>query len=324
MKREKNLDFTAGVLIIYMIYGHCAQIAGTEDIFPYKELQYFLYFFMGWFFFKSGMFHKTNKKMSTMVRDDIQRLIKPFAICSFMGLTVNIAFLVINRDINWIHYVFTPFKEIILGGSLSGNLPLWFLPTLFFVRPIFVIICKIKNRKLMKTLIVLSGIIAFKMSCIESIFFHNWITAIFTGIFFYGCGFLLKKLQYNNYVIWISLILYSSSFFYNSMVDFRTNTLISGHYLCWLISSLSGIIVWNNISKYIRKDDFFVQIGINSMFYYALHWLPLYLISNIMIVMKLFMNPVINFVILAISTLIFFVILQMYISKNTMHKLGLK
>lgn len=43
----------------------------------------------------------------------------------------------VEGDTNWVHYVLTPIKQILLSGSLAGNLPLWFLPSLLAVQLIY-------------------------------------------------------------------------------------------------------------------------------------------------------------------------------------------
>ena len=57
-----------------------------------------------------------------------------------------------------------------------------------------------------------------------------------------------------------------------STVDIHGNEIVQGHYFLWWISSLSGIIVINNIFKFINLR-FLVVIGRNSMEYYVWHWI---------------------------------------------------
>ena len=56
------------------------------------------------------------------------------------------------------HYVLTPVKELVLGGSIAGNDVLWFLTSLFMVQIIF---NELKTRNVMSWLIVIVAIIIF-------------------------------------------------------------------------------------------------------------------------------------------------------------------
>lgn len=51
--RKEYIDAIAGLMILWMIVGHSQQIAGHE--FGYPNI---LFFFMPWFYYKSGMLSK--------------------------------------------------------------------------------------------------------------------------------------------------------------------------------------------------------------------------------------------------------------------------
>lgn len=56
-QRNTAIDMAAGLLIIVMMMGHVMQGAGVYGTQYYEPLNWF-FFFMPWFFFKAGMFHK--------------------------------------------------------------------------------------------------------------------------------------------------------------------------------------------------------------------------------------------------------------------------
>ncbi len=53
-KRIKYVDLSAGIMILWMMLGHCG-IPGTHYGHYFHRL---LFFFMPWFFYKSGYFFK--------------------------------------------------------------------------------------------------------------------------------------------------------------------------------------------------------------------------------------------------------------------------
>src|SRR5574344_312877 len=81
--RNQGLDTIAGLLIIYMIFGHCSQLADCRENIIYVYANRLFYFFMAWFFYKSGMFH--NNAKSIEIKKTALRLLKPYAIYTIMG-----------------------------------------------------------------------------------------------------------------------------------------------------------------------------------------------------------------------------------------------
>ena len=69
VERNKDLDFVGGILICHMILGHICQWADMD----YKG-DCVLYFFMPWFFYKSGMFFKKNSDWREQLRKDAHHL----------------------------------------------------------------------------------------------------------------------------------------------------------------------------------------------------------------------------------------------------------
>lgn len=62
-KRDNSLDAACGLMIIYMIYGHICLWSGVTQVEIFPRL---LFFFMPWFFFKSGMFFKPRSYKSEL------------------------------------------------------------------------------------------------------------------------------------------------------------------------------------------------------------------------------------------------------------------
>lgn len=269
VKRDSSLDTIAGIMTIYMIYIHICPWVGIS---PLPHVGKFLFFFMAWFFYKSGMFFH-NISFSECYKKGIQRLMIPYIIFSIIGWFMFFIRDVIKQEITE-QYFINSLRQILHEGAVAGNAPLWFLFTLFCVRIIFYLVHKLKQYSVIP--ICFFGILAYILN-----FWHikdyYWISNICSGMFFFGCGYILKNVQYNKYLFIISVITYIGIIIYiPTFVDFRSNTFTKGNYIAWILSSLAGIITFNNIFKYIPvRFKLLNNIGKDSMSYYVTHWIIL-------------------------------------------------
>lgn len=165
-KRILYLDSVGGLLLIYMIMGHCFQWAKMADIFD--KYAYWLGFFMPWFFFKGGMFYKP-KSFHEEIKSGYKRLIVPFIWFSIIGTIILwIKLLILNGSLT-LKEMFYPIKVLLIQGSVPGNLALWFLPSLFVVRLISNYYYKrISSIKSTITQLIEGGGIYDFMSCVHS------------------------------------------------------------------------------------------------------------------------------------------------------------
>lgn len=269
IKRDSSLDTVAGVMTVYMIYTHICPWAGISPL-PY--IGKILFFFMAWFFYKSGMFFH-NMSLSECYKKGIQRLIVPYILFSLIGWCIFFLRDIIKQEISW-QYFINSLRPVLHEGAVAGNAPLWFLFTLFCVRIIFCLIQRAK--KFLPIFICLFGVLAFLLNYWH-IKDYYWISNICSGIFFFGCGYIFKNIQYDKYIFIISIIIYVGIIIYiPTFVDFRSNTFTKGNYFAWILSSLAGIIVFNNLFKLPPLQlKFLSSIGKDSMGYYVTHWIIL-------------------------------------------------
>lgn len=82
LKREKYVDVVAGIMIAWMILGHCIHFSHFGLSF-YKYLS----FFMPWFFYKSGMFF-TPRQRTALMKKDANKLLRTLAVYAFFGWVV--------------------------------------------------------------------------------------------------------------------------------------------------------------------------------------------------------------------------------------------
>ena len=118
-----------------------------------------------------------------------------------------------SGDRNWKHYLLTPAKELLLGGSIGGNDVLWFLTSLFMVQFLF---NKLMKQKVPITCIALGGLtVAFLCQLIH----------------------IEKPAYLVNVSIGIMII-------WPSHIDLRNNTLYGNSiYILAIVFSISGCIV---------------------------------------------------------------------------------
>ena len=128
IERENYIDVIAGVMIAWMVMGHC--ISFSHFKLPFYK---FLSFYMPWFFYKSGMLFK-SKESRLQLKKDANKLLRSFIVFSFIGWLVWSVTGVIDGSLGWKSCVTDTINGFIRYGCILGNGPLWFLLTLFIVR----------------------------------------------------------------------------------------------------------------------------------------------------------------------------------------------
>ena len=112
-KRDASLDSVAGLLIIYMILIHIFQWSDLRDVIhSYWLLP--LSFFMSWFFYKSGMFYK-DKTCKELLVGGGKKLLIPYVVFSLVGHILQCVKMFMEGDANWVHYILSPVKQIMLS-----------------------------------------------------------------------------------------------------------------------------------------------------------------------------------------------------------------
>lgn len=181
-------------------------------------------------------------------------------------------------DFNWMHYVLSPIKSILLNGSTLGNFPLWFLLSLLAVQLIFNYLSKKVNVWL---IVILGFSIAYGLNVLGKnlpLYFAN----VPLGIASYGLGYKLKETQYRFGVFALACVVFVVilSFFYSGF-DFRTNQVTRGLYQVACLYAVSGCIIINYLFARLKiRIRILEHIGRHSMNYYVMHW-PVLLICSI-------------------------------------------
>lgn len=274
--RNIGFDFISALLILYMIFAHVMQWSKLTQTDSYILYQRIFFFFMAWFFFKSGIYAKHDVNLKEYIIKNARQLLLPALYFTLMGLPYVWYQLYTNGDYDIVHYTLSVIKSLVMNGNLTGNLPLWFLITLFEVKILYALICKAFSIK------HLGGVVFIAFLIFATAFykadFHKpcYIFSVFTAMTFYAGGNFLTHKIYSYKYFMPSMILYIMSIvFFPQMVDLRTSTLIYGNYALWILISIAACITWNNLAKFIESfiPSFVIKIGSESMNYYVTHWL---------------------------------------------------
>lgn len=275
-RRTDWIDCIAGVLIIRMILGHYISYAGlkTSPMFSALDL---LFFYMPWFFYKSGMFYRSVENMTewkVSVLRNTKSLMIPYVFFSMFGIIIGWVYFYLTND-SALKPTFTTIVSNFIGmGCYYWSSPLWFLLTLSLVKIITPPILKYVN-----IYILLIGSIGMAFSHYYFMNGHyNWLGNMCSGMAFYLIGIISSKRQYKKVWIAISLIVMTLIGFYTpTFVSMFSNTLQNnGCYLLWYPFCISGIILINNLFKFLHSKGLLFPIlntiGKDSMAYYLIHF----------------------------------------------------
>ena len=131
-ERSSDIDFISGLLILYMVFIHVCQWFGYNDR-PFFLNSFKIFgFFMPWFFFKGGMFFQ-YRKIKDVTINSFKRLLKPYILWSTIGLLIYFIIFEILSGTNLAYFFRKEIFSLLFFGSVFGNLPLWFLITLFLL-----------------------------------------------------------------------------------------------------------------------------------------------------------------------------------------------
>lgn len=279
-KRIAHIDAVAGLMIFWMILGHCSYFS-HYSLFFYK----FLSFYMPWFFYKSGQFFRSNNQYE-LLRKDVFKFLRYYVIYCFLGWCIWATCSIITGS-SILTCIAAPAHSFISNGSIAGNGALWFLLSLFFVRQT----SNVALRKMPPPLLaIVCFFIAFTLNKIEWYNYSWWFGNIFSEMFFFLMGYWLKDKEDNSKLFLISIIVFGCvllAYLFGWIIDFpylymHANKMYRGDYVLFYPMALAGIIMTNNVfrivSKYVRFQ-ILRYIGRNSMNFYVTHWILMVVVN---------------------------------------------
>lgn len=278
--RNDSIDCLHAVMLLFMIILH----AGWDFHYwnQYLDCVYnVLYFYMPWFFYKSGMFFRIKES-----KEYAKRLLVPFFVFSFIGIIIKQVVL-FSRGANPAIDLNALIHNFIHVGNFQDNGPLWFLFSLFLVQIIASFFYKRNNTSIVIVILIVSlalSIVIFHLGIECPLYLKN----VCSGLFFFSAGMLLKDFQYNKLIALVFMLVFVCvAYFIPSHVDMAVNKLSCGYYELWMISSVCGCVTLNYIFKYItvvHSIKYIAYIGRNAIVLYAIHSPLLYLCKNYLLI----------------------------------------
>lgn len=271
MQRTIYLDNVCGMLIIHMIYTyHIAYSCSISDNIVIETINNLLFFFMAWFFFKGGMTFK-KRDSRTMRTKSAKRLLIPYGIFCILGIVID--FVLKYFEDNFPGVIFFAKNEIhtFLTTSIVWSTGAsWFLLSLFLVR----ISYNYLSDKFSNWLIAVLCLATSFLLTIANEGVPCYIGCFFHGMTLYSIGNCIKKAQFNQSVLFMSVCIFIPSFLMPSKIDFRDNSVMNGYFLVAIAYEIAGCIIVNNFfSRWMNKRNaLLTYIGQNSMVFYLIHF----------------------------------------------------
>ena len=262
-----------------MIFGHIAQRTGFgAGSAIWKFWCNAMFFMMPWFFFKAGMFF-SQKPIPSELKKTAKRLLIPFIIFSLCGIVLDMSNVFFHKTLTISTFIKNCGHSLFMNGMVPGNPPLWFLLSLFFSKNLL----NIFSRKIPYLFIAIISMVIAIILIFIPLNLPTYLGNTFAGLFFLSMGHIAKNVQFKP-AIFIPSILAFFLFLLIGIpqVDMRLHTVYEGWYILWFPAALSGIITLNILGKTLPlKKLKLYKIGIDSLNYYATHWLVILCISVI-------------------------------------------
>lgn len=238
------------------------------------SLMHFFSFFMPWFFYKSGMFHKEDEAVTKeAIYKYVKRLGAPYL------------FVVLSMGV--LHIFEIPFGRSIISivAYLYIGSPLkWFLEVLFITNILLLIIPK------RRYILLLSLFLSFVISDIMNRNFLSLpylIREVPNAMIYMIAGYLLKEIQCKYNRLWeiglIAVLYLLFIFIYPSKVDMRLQQIMYGSFEIAVIGNIVGIVLFNKSLKMVERfiPQCMIYLGRNSFAYYVLH-IPIIVVLGLM------------------------------------------
>jgi len=276
-KRTDSLDCLHALMLLFMISLH----AGWDFQYWNKYFDYLyhiLYFYMPWFFYKSGMFFRVKG-----IKDYAIRLLVPFVVFSLLGIIIHLL-----TRLFYDGHLTLDIKGLISNFAYVGNFqengPLWFLFSLFIIQLVVSVCIRLFNDSAILYLVLFSSVLSI-------VFFHyhiefpRYMVNSCSGLFFFCFGMLFRDKQYNKWFASFCIIIFVFIVcIVPSHVDMAVNNLGSGFYEIWMISAVCGSVAFNFVFKFVEVNSKLLKcvsfLGRNAIVLYVIHSPLLYLLKN--------------------------------------------
>lgn len=324
-ERISYIDLGAGIMILWMVLGHTVGTATGMEIALHDLWQVtdaslipegvhaiinregkiqgmglgsfipsFLFFFMPWFFYKSGQFfHKRSIKDEW--KKDWNKLMRQFLIWSAIGYVLFITFRLWNGGLTLRSATYSMLRSFFLNGYIDCNLPLWFLFSLFIVRQVANIILPQEGDSYywQKCIcIILSGFgMAIASYCLNLRLLPLYVANSSAGLAYFTFGYCLRNHETKWWLLVPCIMVYVACCIWGFPgIDMRSNSCANlGKYLITIPCCCAGIVTfnmfWRLVSKYLHYLSLpFECVGKYAMMIYVSHAIIYKSVSDILII----------------------------------------
>lgn len=273
--RDNSLDSITGIMVIWMVLYHVFQWVSFTTHIAYIVLLKWLFFFMPWFYFKSGILHRDNKLQPLPVKlaKLFNTLLVPLLIWMSIGFIVSFPSYLLIEKYSLTKILGSPIFKLFRWGETFGNPPLWFLCSLFIVKILSSFLFRFSGKLIFSVnlLILVVGYCLSKANILVPLGLHN----VIIGMVFYYYGYLYKAKIESQKIptiifVCVTLLFGFVNLLYPSYVDVHINRLLYGSYWGFIINSMLILILLVPFMKNINLG-FLSWVGRHSMSVLVLH-----------------------------------------------------
>lgn len=246
--------------------------------------KYIYSFHMPLFFLLAGYVHSNNQQgIIAYVHRKLRTLILPYFSFSLFSYGY---WLLIQR--NFIPSPIDPviaFRNIFLSQGADEYLPhnpvLWFLTCLFVIQIFFYVLVQLKSSYLIAASLGLSSFVGYYLSTHVSSTWPWSIDVAFTGVVFYGIGYLLKQTHWLEakrlnhklllilaFFLLLPFWLYTAS--QNRFISLAYNVI--GNYAPFYLAALSGTFLVLLLAQLLSEVKILHYLGRNSLIILGFHF----------------------------------------------------
>lgn len=282
VERKQYIDVVAGLMILWIVIGHLQQVTGY-----YLDYPNILFFFMPWFYYKAGAL-SNDYALCEIANRGGQKFIKPFVVYGLIGQLILVICMLLEHETSLKLYLYSPIRSLILGGTIPGNPPLWFIPSLFVTQCLFAFM---RDRKLnIYTCAVIGLFGGILLAIINYDFVPVYIGSGIMGVFYFAMGKILHKYESNWKVIVGALGLSAALLMinHNPISDIRHIAQFEGtvwECLHGIGVALCCCFIINAIFNFLQpllKFPLLQFVGRHAMDFYVTHWIVLLIISRLL------------------------------------------
>lgn len=259
-----EFNILKGIGIFLVILGHVGGV--SENI-----SNVIFSFHMPLFFFVSGFFFKETTLKAFLFKKG-KRILIPYIAFSFLSFLMYYIPNYNDSKFNFFDFFYGTFLGISDGFYLSWNIVLWFLPALFLLNLIYLLLEKIKKKFLIIVLFIVG--IYFRNDETKILPFH--LISVLLSLPFFVFGNYLKHYYFtlNKYCKdWMFIVLLILGIFMVSLntlkPDLRVNLI--GNVFVFYLASFILITATLLLSRLINKNKILEWLGNNSLLIMCLH-----------------------------------------------------